>query len=949
MTGNGGRFYVTGGTLNADAPSYVVRDADAVLYDELVSGNLCYVLTARQMGKSSLMVRTAVRLREGGHRVAVLDLTAMGRNVSPEQWYAGLLSQLGQDLDLEGPLLELWTAQSRFGAFARWREALRRVVLARSKQRVVLFLDEIDVVRSLPFSTDELFAGIRELYNHRTHDTDLQRLGICLLGVASPSDLVKDTRITPFNLGRRIELHDFSAAEAAPLARGLGREEKLAAALLRRVLHWTGGHPYLTQRLCSVAAEDASVTTARDVDRLCRELYFSARGRALDPNLQFVRDRMLRTEQSASLLTLYGQILGRRPIRETEGDGFVTPLRLCGIAKVTEGRLEVRNRIYKHVFDREWVRSGMPDAEVRRLRAIFRRRLVATTVVAVLLGILIGGALVWVRYAGKPPQVRADAVRFDLPIRGEPYEAPMSQAFDISRDGTRLAYSAIESGRSMVYVRRLDSLQALPVAGTEGGDSPFISPDGAWLGFAVDGKLKKVPITGGVPSIVCEIPRPGVQGATWSRNGWIVFADTRGLRRVRDVGGVAEIIRTNENDSYWGPQMLPGETDVLFHIRKEGLQVTLAVVPLSGGTPKHVLDHVQSGRYLAPGYLVYMAQGWLNAVQFDFRRLETQGAPFKLPEGSGEFERTNPQGFRFSETGTLVYPSPGGKFRPVWVSRDGKTVPLPVPADAYHHPVISPDERRFALTRGDDIYVYSLDGAIPVRITAEHPGQWPIWTPDGERIAYASIRDDGHVLCWKRADGSGPEEVLVSEELDQAITCFTDNGKSLIFGRTDPFTNTDHWRLRVDGKRKAEPLLSTDFREGGAKVSPDGNWVAYHSDRSGKQEVWVTGLNKGGTWQISDGGGREPLWSRNGRELFYRTQDGRMMAVSVRMNPFTVLGKPTTLFTGDYRKGGMASYDVTGDGKHFLMVQPLPDSSPRSFRVVLNWRSELEAQERITK
>src|SRR5262249_55444030 len=161
----------------------------------------------------------------------------------------------------------------------------------------------------------------------------------------------------------------------------------------------------------------------------------------------------------------------------------------------------------------------------------------------------------------------------------EPFQAPLSQGVALSRDGTCILYSAIESGRSMIYLRRLDSSEAVPVAGTESGDSPFASPDGTWLGFAMSGKLQKVPITGGVPRIICEIPRPPVQGASWSRHGWIVFADTRGLRRVRDVGSVPEeIIRTSENDNFSNPEMLPGDTDVLFHIRQEGFQKTLAVI-----------------------------------------------------------------------------------------------------------------------------------------------------------------------------------------------------------------------------------------------------------------------------------------------------------------------------------------------------------------------------------
>src|SRR5258705_4271966 len=252
------------------------------------------------------MVRSAVRLREEGGAVAVLDLTAIGQNLTAEYWYSGLLDRIGEQLDIEDELEEFWLAHERLGPLQRGMLAIREVVLKKFSGRVVIFIDEIDAVRSLPFSTDEFFAAIRECYNRRTEDPQLNRLTFCLLGVATPSDLIRDTRTTPFNIGVRVELSDFTMEEAVPLAQGLFTDPQKGKQVIQRVLYWTGGHPYLTQRLCEAVSRTA---TPADVDRACNELFLSHRARERDDNLLFVRERMLRNEADLSgLLLLYRRV-----------------------------------------------------------------------------------------------------------------------------------------------------------------------------------------------------------------------------------------------------------------------------------------------------------------------------------------------------------------------------------------------------------------------------------------------------------------------------------------------------------------------------------------------------------------------------------------------------------------------------------------------------------------
>jgi WD40 repeat protein len=389
-------FFVTGGTVHRDAACYVVRRADGELYENLRAGHFCYVLTSRQMGKSSLMVRTAIRLRENGTAVAVLDLTSVGSNLDAEQWYGGLLMQIGLRLEMEDALLEYWESHAHFGPMQRWMQAMRDCVLPRDSSRIVIFIDEVDAVRSLPFSTDEFFAGIRELYNRRSEDPELERLTFCLLGVALPSDLIRDSRLTPFNIGKRIELPDFQAAEAAPLATGLGRGAQLSAQLLDRVLHWTGGHPYLTQRLCQGVAESGAVNDRDVVDRVCGNIFLAERARERDDNLLFVRERILRGDQElAGLLNLYARVRQGKPVADDETSPLVSLLRLAGIVRSEAGRLRVRNRIYERVFDRNWIADNMPDAEVRRQRAAYRRGLFRAAAAAAVIIALITMLLVY--------------------------------------------------------------------------------------------------------------------------------------------------------------------------------------------------------------------------------------------------------------------------------------------------------------------------------------------------------------------------------------------------------------------------------------------------------------------------------------------------------------------------------------------------------------------------
>jgi FOG: WD40 repeat len=529
---DGAHFFVTGGTLPGDASCYVTRRADTDLMEALRAGEYAYVLTARQMGKSSLMVRTAARLRREGVAVAVLDLSALGQNLTPAQWYFGQLLRIGRQLDLENELEDHWCASDSSGGgggapalspLQRWRSALEEVVLARVPGRVVLFVDEIDAVRSLPFSADEYFTALRELYNRRTEEPELARLTVCLLGVATPSRLIQDVRTTPFNIGRRIELTDFTRAEAEPLARALGPR---GASLLSRVLYWTGGHPYLTMRLCrEVAADTALPPTARtpaDVDRRCAALFLASGAREREDNLLFVRESILRggsgdgreTDRTA-LLDLYGRVRAGRIVRDNSEENLTAAaLRLSGIVRRDRlGHLRVRNRIYAHAFDAEWVRANLPDAELRRQAAAYRRGLFRAGTVS--LTVLV--TLSWLVVAAKTQEKRA--LRAEEQMRTErDWTTRLLFAADLNLVQHALQDENVARARQILVEHRRDPAERstfewrylwkqanraerVLAGGTYPTRAVWRSPDGATL-LAVDsaGVLRRWSATGSQPN-----------------------------------------------------------------------------------------------------------------------------------------------------------------------------------------------------------------------------------------------------------------------------------------------------------------------------------------------------------------------------------------------------------------------------------------------------------------
>ncbi|MEW5958464.1 MAG: AAA-like domain-containing protein [Chloroflexota bacterium] len=380
-------FFVVGGTVRSDSPSYVKRPADDELYELALAGKFCYVLTPRQMGKSSLMIRTARHLEQQGVRTAIIDLTKIGR-VTVEQWYLNLLTDLKHSLGLAVDPQVWWQGQAALGPVKGLTNFVREIILTEIDEQVVIFIDEIDTTLSLAFS-DDFFAAIRAMYNARAADHEYNRLTFVLFGVATPSDLIKDRSRAPFNIGRGIDLDDFSHENTRALQHGLKDiYPDHGEAIFARIYHWTNGHPYLTQKLCLAAAEfgNGSLTDA-DVDGLVDKLFLSEEIRK-ESNLQFIQDKIQTSPEQRQLIKLYRQVYAGQAVPEDERSVIQNQLKLFGLVKARNGVLKVRNEIYRHVFNQNWIEANTPVDWTRRVA------IASSLLVIVLIGV-IGLALYW--------------------------------------------------------------------------------------------------------------------------------------------------------------------------------------------------------------------------------------------------------------------------------------------------------------------------------------------------------------------------------------------------------------------------------------------------------------------------------------------------------------------------------------------------------------------------
>ena len=599
---------------------------------------------------------------------------------------------------------------------------------------------------------------------------------------------------------------------------------------------------------------------------------------------------------------------------------------------------------------------------------------------------LSAAAISFLHFRESPPEVRPVTTTLLPPENGEfdigtaPYAIPA-----ISPDGTRVVYGArTKDGRQQLWLRRLDSPTAQPLPGTENAGTPFWSADSRWVAFGQDTKLKKIDIQGGPPVAVTDMTA-ALRGGTWNADGVILFSvnNATPIMRVAASGGTAQPAtalepskeiqpgeaQTKEAEpksnqikggrnagSHRHPWFLPDGRHFLYYVSGNGDMPVFVGSLDEPGKPGKLVAQAHSSAVYAQGHLLYLRESTLMAQPFDVTRLQTTGEASPVAENIPTF--TNPSrmpGFAVSPGGLLVYATGavGGQSQLVWKDRQGHAVGnLGGPTDSVGNIAISPDGKRVAVSRfatgnSGDLWIYDVARGIPTRFTFDpNADREPVWSPDGNTIFFQSNRNGQYEIFRKASNGTGTEELFLGGGGASNASSVSSDGKLLLFHQTSNKTASDIWTVPLSGapgSAKPEPklFLQTPFSEARGQFSPDGKWILYQSDESNQTQIYAAPFpGPGGKRQISAKGGINARWRHDGKEVFYVTPQGELMAVEVAERNGTLeLGKTEKLFDGIIISRGIL-YDVTADGQKFLIADD-GVAAARPLTLVQNWTGSL--------
>ena len=520
----------------------------------------------------------------------------------------------------------------------------------------------------------------------------------------------------------------------------------------------------------------------------------------------------------------------------------------------------------------------------------------------------------------------------------------------ISPDGRIIAVDATDStGTSTIWTRPLGSLEFQSIPGTEGAHRPFWSPDSRFIAFSAQGKLKKIAVTGGPATIICDAPT-GSDGS-WSKDGVILFDGTvtDPIRSVPATGGVPVAEVQGDSGAVGWPYFLPDGKHFLYMAGATGPgEVMVGTL----GTKKRLSLGIHGSRaeYSPAGYLLLVRDRTLLAQPFDAGSLRLKGEPIPVAEPVGTAQGGSLAHFSVSRNGVLIYTLGGSATNElVWLDRTGKQIgQVGQPGDVLTA-TLSPDGSRVAARIADpqtgnrDIWLLELARGTSTRFTFNPASDnLPIWSPDGSRVLFSSDRNGVFDLYQKLSNGAADEETLLVSKEAKWCGDLSRDGKYLAYFSSNAQNNFDVMILPLSGDRKPFPFVHSSFNETLPRFSPDGRWIAYVSDASGRNEIYVQPFpGPGGKWQVSTAGGNEPWWRADGRELFYLAPDSRLMSVEIKAGAVFEAGVPVALFPMTATPDGWTRYAATGDGKRFLVVAPERSQTLTPTTVVLNWNAEV--------
>jgi serine/threonine-protein kinase len=575
---------------------------------------------------------------------------------------------------------------------------------------------------------------------------------------------------------------------------------------------------------------------------------------------------------------------------------------------------------------------GAPAVAVSR-RKRHERALWAAGVLLVAMAAGYGGWRAAVR-SGAGSQVRR--LTLALP-RGTTLAGPQTNPMALSPDGSVVVYSAAgEDKKGKLFLRRLDSFEATAIPGTDGGKAPFFSPNGEWLGFFADQKLKKVSLAGGSTVTLADLAFPS--GATWASDGTIYFEQSfsGGLYALPAGGGAPKQITVSgikkDDRAHLWPDVLPGGRALLFTVWTGGSfdDARIEGLWLKTGERKVLVQGGTDARYVPTGHLVYAHGGTLFAVPFDADKMEVQGPAVPVIEGVHTGAANGDAHFSFSASGELVFEP--GTFTPIernlmWMDRTGK---MEKAAD---------EVQPYAESSTFDIWVYDLGRSTLTKVTFGADDSNPRWSPDGTRLGYASSKSGQEEIYVKRGLAPGEDQMVTHNAEAKRLDDWTRDGQALIFEQRNLDTGTDLYLVPLRGDGKPQPLVKAPLDQQDARLSPDGKWLAYVSDESGRREVFVQSMNDAGVReQISRDGGSLPRWAPSGKELLYVSQDW-VIAVPMGAGPGLHPGQPMKLFLD---KANWAGYDVAANGRLIVARDVEQAAGGTQINLVLRWFDELK-------